>query len=134
MADVLRALKDKVGKLHATFEYPDEETSGADINRLEESGAEGVSYWRYCTQDRSRWYITVLGEREDLFDRAVSFLTGKELELPPDPLMLNALRNRRYQLVLTSMARGEKELRQERRHFGEKGASLYRSGRMEPNE
>jgi hypothetical protein len=123
-----------VGTEVATFRFPDADRAGVAFETLFET-TEGISCWRFCSTDRKTWLVTIMGESHHADYVREAEATARTLggepydDLPAE--MLQALRLRRWETALRTMAAGQKE-RVERTHYGRRGAYLYPDGRMMP--
>lgn len=133
MSDPIAELRARTGEVHATFLLP--ERASERVFKRAYAKTKGVSLWRYSSLDRHRWFLTVMGEDKGRPEvEAVSALCeqngGERYE--PDPDMILALRERRWNTAIASTLSTGKDTVQ-RAHYGCQGALLDRSGQMHPS-
>lgn len=134
----LAELHAATGALNAVYEFPDRLSAGIALNSIEadQQPRSGLSCWRCCDPDYTRWKVIVLTEEDNRahFDRACRIAGRRGTRLATydeaTTAMVDALRLRRWNHRIQASLGGP---RGSRARFGQ-GAYLHRDGRMTPKE
>jgi hypothetical protein len=115
------------------FRYESAEESEAVFARAD-GGLENVSVWRMSNPEKTEWLILVVDAAGDAADLDSDFDWGLGEPWPvPDDLAESLIRRRMATAAEALEEDPSRKRYRQRAHYGERGAKLYRTGRMEPN-